>query len=65
MLKSRRKTPPVLRPKLNTGATILLDEHPKSLRAFLRKLNHGENAIEILINVNGIRIAIRPNVKQL
>jgi len=41
------KKPDNNKPKLNNGATSLLMECPKSLRALLVQLNHGEKIMAI------------------
>jgi hypothetical protein len=38
------------KPRLNIGATSLFKECPRSLRALLCQLNHGENMIETPID---------------
>lgn len=48
------KKPPTARPKLNNGATLLLQACPRSLNALSQKLNHGDKYIEMNINSNGI-----------
>jgi hypothetical protein len=45
----------MLRPKLKIGAAKLLVACPRSLRAFLYMLNQFDRAIDIPINIKGIK----------
>jgi hypothetical protein len=46
---------------LNMGATPLSKACPRSLKAFISQLNHGESAIETPIETKAIRGPITPN----
>ena len=54
-------SPVETRPKLKIGATSLLEACPRSLRAFLHQLNHGDNEIDKPIAMYAVRGANTPN----
>jgi len=55
------------KPKLNSGATSLLGatsvaaEHPRSLKALLPQLNHGDKTIDTAMKKIAIKGARRPS----
>ena len=56
------KNPDSSNPKLNNGATSLVTECPRSLKALLPQLNHGDKSIDTaikIIAINGPRIPNR------
>jgi len=61
------KNPDNSKPKLNNGATSLLGatsvaaERPRSLRALLPQLNHGDKIIAAAIKINAINGPRMPN----
>ena len=49
------------KPKLNNGATALWPECPRSLKAFVPQLNHGDHRMDKAMKTIAMIGAIRPS----